>query len=183
MLLSYCTDISRKDERGGGGRDVDGGAPSSRTREVVLRDVTEDDLAHFSEHQRDPVANRMADFPPRDRDAFRAHWKKILADESVTKKTILVEGRVAGNIVSFEQDGEREVGYWIGREFWSKGVATEALSVFLSHVEVRRPLHAGVAKPNIASIRVLEKCGFTVIGEKDEEYILRLTATVPIRRM
>jgi RimJ/RimL family protein N-acetyltransferase len=175
MLLSYCTDISRKDERGGG-RDVDGGAPSTRTGDVVLRDVTEGDLAIFFEHQRDPVANRMADFPPRDRDAFRAHWTKILADESVTKKTILFDGRVAGNVVSFEQDGEREVGYWIGREYWGRGVATKALSVFLSRVEVRRPLHAGVAKHNLASKRVLEKCGFTVICEKDEEYILRLTA-------
>ncbi len=160
---------------------MNGGAPSTRTRDVVLRDVTEGDLAIFFEHQRDPVANRMADFPPRDRDAFRAHWTKILADESVAKKTILFDGRlfdgrVAGNVVSFEQDGERQVGYWIGREYWGRGVATKALSVFLSRVEVRRPLHAGVAKHNLASKRVLEKCGFTVIGEKDEEYILRLTA-------
>ncbi len=156
---------------------MDGGAPSTRTGDIVLRDVTEGDLAIFFEHQRDPVANRMADFPPRDRDAFKAHLTKILADESVTKKTILFEGRVAGNVVCFEQDGKREVGYWIGREYWGKGVATQALSVFLSHVEeLRRPLHAGVAKHNIASIRVLEKCGFTVIGEKDEEYILRLKA-------
>ena len=153
---------------------MDAGAPSTRTGDIVLRDVTEDDLAIFFEHQRDPVANRMAGFPPRDRDAFKAHWTKILADESVTKKTILFDGRVAGNVVSFEQDGKREVGYWIGREYWGKGVATEALCEFLSRVEVHCPLHAGVAKHNIASIRVLKKCGFTVIGDKDEEYILRL---------
>ena len=155
---------------------MDGGAPSTRTGDVVLHDVTEGDLAIFFEHQRDPVANRMADFPPRDRDAFGAHWIKILADESVTTKTILFDGPVAGNVVSFEQDGEREVGYWIGREYWGRGVAMKALSVFLSRVEVSRPLNAGVAKHNIASRRVLEKCGFTVVGEKDEEYILRLTA-------
>src|SRR5919199_4418973 len=110
MLLSLCTDVSRRDDRGGG-CGVDGGAPSTRSGDVVLRDVTEGDLAIFFEHQRDPVANRMADFPPRDRDAFRAHWTKILADESVAKKTILFDGRlfdgrVAGNVVSFEQDGE-----------------------------------------------------------------------------
>jgi RimJ/RimL family protein N-acetyltransferase len=50
-----------------------------------------------------------------------------------------------------------EVGYWIGREYWGKGVATEALSQFLAHAEVRRPLHAAVAKHNVGSIRVLEK--------------------------
>ncbi len=43
-----------------------------------------------------------------------AHWAKILADESVTKKTVLFDGRVAGNVVSFENSGEREVGYWMG---------------------------------------------------------------------
>jgi RimJ/RimL family protein N-acetyltransferase len=84
---------------------------------------------------------------------------------------------VAGNVVSFEQDGEREVGYWIGREYWGKGVATEALSQFLDHVEVRRPLYAGVAKHNVASIRVLEKCGFTIVGkEEDEGYVMKLAA-------
>ncbi len=55
--------------------------PSSRTGHVQLRDVAEGDLPVFFEHQRDPVANRMAGFPPRDRDAFVAHWAKILADE------------------------------------------------------------------------------------------------------
>ncbi len=105
-----------------------------------------------------------------------AHWTKILADETVTERTILFGGRVAGNVVSFENSGERKVGYWIGREHWGNGVATEALSQFLAHVEVRRPLHAAVAKHNAGSIRVLEKCGFTVVGEEDGEYVLRLTA-------
>ena len=149
---------------------------STRTEDVLLRDVAEDDLPVFFEHQRNPVANRMADFPPRNWDAFVAHWTKILADETVIKKTVLFDGRVAGNVVSFEQECEREVGYWIGREYWGKGVATEALSQFLAHAEVRRPLHAAVAKHNVGSIRVLEKCGFAVVGEEEGEYVLRLTA-------
>jgi len=75
--------------------------------------------------------------------------------------------RVAGNVVSwFEGDGRRVVGYWIGREYWGRGVATKALSEFLGHVETR-PLFAHVAKHNIASIRVLEKCGFTISGEDE----------------
>jgi hypothetical protein len=101
----------------------------SGTGKVLLRDVAGGDLPMFFEHQRDPAANRMAGFPPRDRDAFLAHWKKVLADGNIIKKTILFDGRVAGNVVSFENRGEREVGYWIGREYWGRGVATEALSV------------------------------------------------------
>jgi RimJ/RimL family protein N-acetyltransferase len=71
---------------------------------------------------------------------------------------------VAGNVVSFEQSGEREVGYWIGKRYWSRGIVTRALSTFLYHVDAR-PLYARVAKHNIASNRVLEKCEFTISGE------------------
>jgi len=132
--------------------------------DVRLRDVIEADLPVFFEQQLDPDANRMAAFPARDRDAFNAHWSRILSDEAVTKKTILFDGHVAGNVMSFEQSGDRLVGYWTGKEYWGKGVATRALSEFLGH-EKARPLYAHVAKHNVASIRVLEKCGFTVSGE------------------
>jgi RimJ/RimL family protein N-acetyltransferase len=151
------------------------------TGDVVLRDVTEDDLPIFFEHQQDPEGSRMAAFTPRDKDAFYEHWKsKILSDEAVAKKTVLYEGHVAGNVVSFEHLGKREVGYWIGREFWGKGIATLALSEFLIHERVR-PLFAGVAKHNVASVRVLEKCGFRVFEESVsddgvEEVLLELEA-------
>jgi RimJ/RimL family protein N-acetyltransferase len=129
--------------------------------------MTEGDLPTFFEQQLDPDANRMAAFTARDPagwDAFTACWTGIVGDETITKKTILFDGHVAGNTVSFEKSGEREVGYWIGREYWGKGVATRAVSTFLGHVKTR-PLYAHVAKDNIASIRVLEKCGFKISGE------------------
>jgi RimJ/RimL family protein N-acetyltransferase len=133
--------------------------------DVQLRDVTEADLAVFFEHQRDPEASRMAAFPPRELDAFTAHWTtNILGDATVIKKAVLVDGWVVGSVVSFDHGGERLVGYWIGREHWGKGVATRALSEFLRH-ETTRPLVAHVAKDNVASIRVLEKCGFERSGE------------------
>lgn len=130
---------------------------------VHLRDVREDDLTTFLEHQADPVANRLANFEARDRDAFMAHWAKILRDETAVVRTIEFEGQVAGNIVSWEHDGERDVGYWVGREHWGKGVATAALSAFLDELETR-PLHAHVATHNIGSIRVLERGGFEPTG-------------------
>jgi len=137
--------------------------------------VAEDDLPIFFEYQTDPDATRMADFPARDRRAFMAHWIGILDDQTVTTKTILVEGSVAGNVVSFVQSGEREVGYWVGKEYWGRGVATEALSGFLGHVETR-PLYAHVARNNVASIRVLQKCGFRISDEEPEGLILKLEA-------
>ena len=134
---------------------------------ILLRDVIASDLPIFFEQQLDPIATQMAAFPARDRDAFMAHWVKILADEANILKTILFDGQVAGNIVSWEQPGEgseREVGYWLGREFWGQGIATQALALFLAQVTTR-PLYAYVAKHNLASIRVLEKCGFTIMRE------------------
>ena len=49
-----------------------------------------------------------------------AHWTKILGDATVVKKTILFEGREAGNFVSWEQSGEREIGYWVGKSHWGR---------------------------------------------------------------
>ena len=67
------------------------------TTGVELRDVVEGDLPTFFEQQLDSAANQMAAFTakdPTDRDAFNAHWTKILGDETVTVRTILFEGHV-----------------------------------------------------------------------------------------
>ena len=135
---------------------------------VQLRDVEADDLPLFFEHQRDPIAVAMVAFRSRDRVAFDQHWEKLLADESCLKKTIVADGEVAGNIGSWLSDGKREVGYWIDRALWGRGIATDALSAFL-RLEQTRPLHAGVAKHNAASIRVLQKCGFTPLHSADTQ--------------
>ena len=133
---------------------------------VRLRVVTKDDLPILFDHQRDPVANRMAAFPARDREAFMEHWTiNVLGDDTVSKRTILLDEDVVGNILSFERNGERLVGYWIGRDHWGKGIASRALSLFLTDVDTRRPLLAHVAKHNVASLRVLEKSGFVIVGE------------------
>ena len=82
---------------------------------------------------------------------------------------------MAGNTVSFVNFGEREVGYWIGRGFWGRGVATRALAEFL-RLEARHPLYAGVARHNAASLRVLQKCGFRISREDPDDLILKLSA-------
>jgi len=133
---------------------------------VILRDSTEADLPQFFEWQRDPVANRMAAFTakdPTDHAAFLAHWTKLLRDVAIIKKTILFGGRVIGSIAQFEWLGKPNVTYWIGREYWGRGFATQALSQFLRDVKTR-PLYASAAKDNLASIRVLQKCGFAITG-------------------
>ncbi len=151
--------------------------------EVGLRDVIEPDLPIFYAQQLDPEASAMAAFPARAEGPFMAHWRSIMADPSNTLKTILFNGEVAGYIVSWDQDDRREVGYWLGRDYWGRGIATLALTAMLNCVQTR-PLYAHVAKGNPASRRVLQKCGFRIVaadrslaglpGEPVEELILRL---------
>jgi RimJ/RimL family protein N-acetyltransferase len=149
---------------------------------IRLRDVETGDLAVFFEHQRDPVAVAMVAFQSRDRDEFNVHWAKLLADDTNLKKTVLVDGQVAGHFGSWTADGKHEIGYWIDRALWGRGVATEALTAFL-RLEKTRPLYAGVAKHNLGSIRVLQKCGFTLSPvDKEDANDTFLILTLPEKR-
>jgi RimJ/RimL family protein N-acetyltransferase len=134
--------------------------------EVYVKRVEDGDVEAFYQHQADPQATRMAAFPAREREAFAAHWATLRADPAIITETIVAAGQVAGNVVSWEQSGERLVGYWIGRQFWGRGIATRALQLFVLQVR-SRPLYAHVAAHNVASMRVLQKCGFreTAVGE------------------
>ncbi|MFB5089597.1 GNAT family N-acetyltransferase [Psychrobacillus sp. PGGUH221] len=153
---------------------------------IILRNVIEDDLPIFFKHQQNREANYMAAFTsidPSDWDSFTTHWNKILTDKDIMKQTIIIENNVVGHISRFEQFGEPEVSYWIGKEYWGKGIATKALREFLKHITIR-PLYARAAKDNAGSLKVLEKCGFVITGEDSgysnargeevEEFILTL---------
>jgi RimJ/RimL family protein N-acetyltransferase len=149
---------------------------------ILLRDVTKSDLPILYQYQLDPEATAMAAFPSRDHDAFMAHSAKIMADPKLIFKAIMCDGQVAGSLVSWEVEGEWEVGYWLGKEYWGRGIATRALAEYIQNVTTR-PLYAHVAQHNVGSRRVLEKCGFKVIGEDSytnpagvsvEEFILKL---------
>lgn len=136
--------------------------------ELFLRDVTDDDLPVFFEHQLDEEANHMAAFTAKDptnRESFMAHWRRILLDETVIAQTILLAGQVAGRVSSYEEKGKPEVTYWLGKAYWGQGIATWALKEFLARKNPTRPIYARVAKDNRGSRRVLEKCGFQIIGE------------------
>lgn len=141
--------------------------------EIRLTTVEDDHIAVFYEHQADPVANEMADFPSRDRLAHEKHWAKILADPSCTAMTVLADGEVAGNVLAWGDP--RMVGYWIGRDHWGRGIATEALRQLITTIETSRPLEAEVVLHNTGSRRVLEKCGFSLEPEPASDGLLVYT--------
>ena len=97
------------------------------TQNLFLRDVIEDDLPLFFEFQLDLEANYMAAFTAKDpgnREAFAAHWHRIMSDPTVTIKTIVSAGQVVGSVLSYEDEGKPKVSYWIGKAYWGKGIAT-----------------------------------------------------------
>ncbi|MEU8840418.1 GNAT family N-acetyltransferase [Streptomyces roseus] len=133
---------------------------------VSLRPVHPGDLPVFFRHMSDPESNRMAAFTaedPTDRARFDAHWEGILASPDVVTRTVLADGVVVGHAAVYGEPGRREVTYFIDRGHWGRGIATAALRGLLAEVS-ERPLLARTAADNTGSVRVLEKCGFKVVG-------------------
>ena len=161
---------------------------------VILREARESDLQTFFKFQLDPVAIRMAAFTPKDptdKAAYMAKWTRLLADPTIVFRAIMFDGQNAGSIASYlatwdppppevppppealpapgappppAAPPQRHVTYWIDRQHWGKGIATAALEQFLREFPDHRPLYASAARNNLASLRVLEKCGFRIIG-------------------
>ncbi|MBW2979183.1 N-acetyltransferase [Candidatus Woesearchaeota archaeon] len=66
-----------------------------------------------------------------------------------------------------QKDKNAELGYWLGKKYWGKGLMTEAVKLMLKFAFEKLKLHrvyAGVFEENIASRRVLEKTGFKLEG-------------------
>ena len=145
---------------------------------VEIRETIEADLRILFEHQADPEASAMAAFPSRDLAAFLEHEAKVAADPTTITRTIVADGQVVGSIGSWQAEGERDVGYWIGREHWGKGYATAGLRAFLD-IDTSRPMYAHVAEHNVGSRRVLEKCGFVFDHEVQEEDVLEHILVLP----
>lgn len=101
-------------------------------------------------------------------------------DTRATYYAIEVDGRLAGGIgvepYSDERGGAAAFGYWLGRAYWGRGIATEAARMLadeaLGSGRFRR-LEAFVFAENLASARVLEKCGFTREGRLQGFYLDR----------
>lgn len=153
-----------------------------------LRPVRDEDHDALFAFQRDPVAVRMAAFTredPDDRAAFDEHQHRVRTGEGIRHRAIERDGVLVGTVAAFTVEGEREVTYWVDPARWGEGIATQALRLLLAE-EPERPVHARVAAHNTGSRRVLEHCGFVVVGHDrgfaagvgtdTDELVLRLDA-------
>ena len=132
---------------------------------IILRPVLATDLPILFQQQLEPEAVAMSAYPAKDRGEFMRHWEGILKNKNVTARTIVYKEKVAGHIICWKEGKyEQRIGYWIGKEFWRRGIANAAVAEFLLLVNIR-PLFAEVANHNAASQKVLQKNGFTLHDE------------------
>jgi RimJ/RimL family protein N-acetyltransferase len=139
-----------------------------------LRSWRGDDLDALIRHADNPlVAAQLRDrFPhPYTRGDGEA-WLAVAASmRPETSFVIEVEGELVGGMgLVLGHDIERvsaEVGYWLGERAWGRGYATAALTAFAPWAATTFGLTRLFAVPfahNLASRRVLEKAGFTLVG-------------------
>lgn len=140
---------------------------------ILLRPVDERHIDAIAAIANDPEVSRFTarlPYPYTDEHAAMfVDESQALASQGLSL-TLAIERRGDGRLlgmIGLERDPgcsvTAEVGYWLGREFWGQGLASEALRTLLAHaVDDLGFTHftAGVADGNPASHRVLEKVGF-----------------------
>ena len=149
----------------------------------TLRPYRASDLNALVETANDPDVSRWmtAGFPYPYTLADGERWLPIaLGDDPPNNFVIEAGGAFAGAIGILPQRGEREgsaiFGYWVGRRFWGRGIATgaaRAMARYAFDARGLRRLEASVFASNAPSARVLEKAGFTLEGRFRESYVDR----------
>jgi len=154
--------------------------------DMLLRPTEKADLEILFEFQLDQKAGYLAAFMPKDptdKQAYLSKFSKLLSDPTVNNQTIMMDNKIIGSVAKFVSEGNAEITYWLDRKYWGYGIASKALQKFLE-LETTRPIFGRVAFDNLASQKVLEKCGFAKIGSdygfanarqtEIEEYIYKL---------
>ena len=97
-----------------------------------------------------------------------------LQDRFNESELLAIKLKQSHEIIGFVFVHEREksaspvslnIGYLIGETYWGKGYAIEVLTALVNYYKTQAKasiLLAGVETDNIASIKVLEKCGFEI---------------------
>ena len=133
---------------------------------IHLKPTREWDLLPLFVQQSDPEANVMAAFTvedPNDQNAFILKWTGVLNNPEITMRSIFIAETLVGSVLVYRMEGEPQLSYWIGKQWWGKGVATQAVRLLLETF-TERPLFASAAEDNVRSRAVLAKCGFQPVG-------------------
>jgi RimJ/RimL family protein N-acetyltransferase len=145
-----------------------------RGRTCLLRPLVASDAASLAAHadDRDVWLNLRDRFPHPYTVHDAATYIAAMAPSSrPISFGIIVEGEAAGTIGLVPGEdiarATAEIGYWLGRRFWGRGVITEAVRATTRYAFAELGLHRVFAVPfvhNTASSRVLEKAGYVREG-------------------
>ena len=134
---------------------------------IKLTKTTVEDLETLFVFQSNKDGIWMAAFTAKDqsdKEFYINKWTKIVENPDINMQTIRFENKIVGSLVHFDMMEETNVSYWIDQQYWGKGFATEGLKAFIKDV-AKRPLFGRVAYDNYGSQKVLNKCGFKLIGQ------------------
>ncbi|MEO6671602.1 MAG: GNAT family N-acetyltransferase [Ferruginibacter sp.] len=133
---------------------------------ITLTSTEKEDLEILFLFQLDNEGNYLAAFTskdPSDKAAYIEKYSRFLTEPTINMRTIRVENKIVGSISKFVMGTDNEITYWIDKEYWGRGIATEVLKLFLK-IENNRPIFGRVAFDNFGSQRVLEKADFIKVG-------------------
>ena len=142
------------------------------TERLILRRWKDSDAENLYQYARDPDVGPIAGWPPHQNiDESRDIIRHVLSGKeayaiclkSDNKAIGAIELKLKGHTDMTERDDECELGYWLGKPFWGRGIMPEAAGEMLRHafedIGMTR-VWAGYYEGNNKSWRVQEKCGF-----------------------
>jgi len=141
------------------------------TKRLCLRHYVENDVEALIAALNDwAVAQWLVRPPyPYSRQDAESYCAFVAADHANGCPTLFAvalregNGCIGSTGIMRNEEGGAEVGYWFARAFWGRGYATEALTALLEYTRATHlasRLMATVDPTNVASRRVVEKCGF-----------------------
>lgn len=134
-----------------------------RTERLVLRRATWDDLEAVHRLFSDPRAMRYWSRPEHATLEETRHWLRFLVEPAADSLDFLIEkdGEVIGKAGAWQLP---EVGFLLHPDHWGQGLAFEAMTAVIAHVEAAAPalpeFTAEVDPRNAASLRLLARLGF-----------------------
>lgn len=152
--------------------------PVIGTERLILRRPVADDAAELAALANDPgVAGMLSTWPHPYEVAHADAWlAKVARADPRTRADFVIEHRQLGvmGVIGVGEDEPRrpEMGYWLGRPFWNRGYATEAVKATLAWAASdwrKNVVWAGHFADNRASGQVLCKAGFLYTGDVVEK--------------
>ncbi len=145
-----------------------------RTPRLLLRHARPSDVSAMHEILSHPQAMRYWSTLPHESLAVTERWFEHMLDTEAAGNQFAVEldGRLVGRVGMWRPP---EIGFIFHPDVWGRGIATEALTAFVDHAFSRAEINAltaDVDPRNLASLKLLQRLGFTVTGTAERTFLL-----------